>query len=61
MAGLWKLPAVFLCENNQYAMGTSIERSAHNPEFYKWGDLIPGIRANGMNVFTVREVFKLIK
>lgn len=61
MAGIWKLPVVFLCENNKYAMGTSVERSAHNTEFFKRGDLIPGIRANGNNVFTVREVFKLIK
>lgn len=61
MAGLWKLPCIFLCENNQYAMGTSVQRAAHNPEFFKRGDLIPGIRANGMNVFTVKEVFKSLK
>jgi len=61
MAGLWGLPAVFMIENNEYAMGTSVKRSSHNTEFFKRGDLIPGIRANGMNVFTVRETLKLIK
>ena len=61
MAGLWKLPCIFLCENNNYAMGTSTERAAHNQEYYKKGQSIPGIRANGMNVFTVREVMKFAK
>ncbi len=61
MAGLWKLPCIFLCENNKYAMGTSVERASQNIEFYKRGDLIPGIRANGMSIFTVREIFKMLK
>jgi len=61
MAGLWKLPCVFLCENNKYAMGTSVERSAHNTEFFKRGDNIPGVRTNGMNIFTVRETIKMLK
>lgn len=61
MAGLWKLPCIFLCENNKYAMGTSVERAAHNTEFFKRGDNIPGVRANGMNIFTVRETMKMLK
>eukprot|EP00343_Euplotes_focardii_P009072 CAMPEP_0205828642 /NCGR_PEP_ID=MMETSP0206-20130828/35768_1 /ASSEMBLY_ACC=CAM_ASM_000279 /TAXON_ID=36767 /ORGANISM="Euplotes focardii, Strain TN1" /LENGTH=343 /DNA_ID=CAMNT_0053130669 /DNA_START=151 /DNA_END=1182 /DNA_ORIENTATION=+ len=61
MAGLWKLPCIFTCENNQYAMGTSVERHAHNTEFYKRGDLIPGIRATANNLFTVREIYKFGK
>lgn len=61
MAQLWKLPALFICENNKYGMGTSIERSSMNPNFYQRGDLIPGIRAQGNNVFEVKEVMKFAK
>ena len=61
MAHLWKLPAIFVCENNRYGMGTSIERSSMNPLFYTRGDRIPGIRAEGNNVFEVKEVMKFAK
>jgi pyruvate dehydrogenase E1 component alpha subunit len=61
MAYLWKLPAIFICENNKYGMGTSIERSSMNPEFYTRGDKIPGIRAQGNSVFEVAEVMKFAK
>ncbi|AWU43562.1 pyruvate dehydrogenase (acetyl-transferring) E1 component subunit alpha [Blattabacterium sp. (Cryptocercus kyebangensis)] len=37
MAMVWKLPVVFICENNQYAMGTSVERSTNVKEIYKIG------------------------
>ncbi len=61
MAQLWKLPALFICENNKYGMGTSIARSSMNPNFYQRGDQIPGIRAQGNNVFEVKEVMRFAK
>merc|ERR1712105_100921 len=56
LAKLWNLPAVFICENNHYAMGTSQERH-HGGEgdFFKRGDYIPGIWVDGMDVLAVRE------
>jgi len=37
LAMLWKLPVVFICENNGYAMGTSVERTANHTEIWKLG------------------------
>ncbi len=56
MAELWQLPVVFVIENNQYAMGTSVERSSSETHFYKRGTSfrIPGYEVDGMNVLSVR-------
>ena len=62
MAKLWGLPMVFVCENNRYGMGTQIERSSANVDYYKQGGvIIPGVKADGMDYLAVRECFKFIK
>jgi pyruvate dehydrogenase E1 component alpha subunit len=57
MAELWKLPVVYLIENNQYAMGTSIERSSSETHLAKRGVSfnIQGEEVDGMDVLAVRE------
>jgi len=57
LAMLWKLPVVFICENNGYAMGTSVERTANHTDIYKLGlgyDM-PSKPVDGMNPVKVAE------
>lgn len=61
MAALWKLPILYVCENNLYGMGTSNERASHNTKFYTRGDLIPGFKVEGQNILSVREAMKFAK
>jgi pyruvate dehydrogenase E1 component alpha subunit len=61
MAALWKLPMIFCIENNQYGMGTSIDRHSSHQDYYMMGNHIPGIRIDGMNVLAVKEGMKFVK
>jgi pyruvate dehydrogenase E1 component alpha subunit len=57
MAELWKLPVVYIIENNQYAMGTSVARSSALADFSKRGVSfnIPGVQVDGMDVEAVQK------
>jgi pyruvate dehydrogenase E1 component alpha subunit len=58
LAMLWKLPVILLCENNGYAMGTSVERALAETEIWKFGRAynMPCEAVDGMDVLAVREV-----
>jgi pyruvate dehydrogenase E1 component alpha subunit len=60
MASLWKLPVVYIVENNQYAMGTAVQRSSSETHLYKRGVSfnIPGEEVDGMDVLAVRDAGK---
>ena len=57
LAALWRLPVVFILENNLYGMGTSVERHSAVTDFSKKAEGlgVPGVRADGMDVLAMRE------
>ncbi|MEO6869653.1 MAG: pyruvate dehydrogenase (acetyl-transferring) E1 component subunit alpha [Ginsengibacter sp.] len=57
MAMLWKLPVIFICENNNYAMGTSVKRTSNVMDIYKLADAyeMPGDQVDGMQPETVHD------
>ena len=57
MAMLWKLPVIFVIENNGYAMGTSVQRTSNVTELYKIGESydMPSFPVDGMSVEAVHE------
>jgi pyruvate dehydrogenase E1 component alpha subunit len=57
LSALWKLPVIWICENNRYAMGTAVERALAQTEIWKFSQSyrIPGEAVDGMDVLAVRE------
>lgn len=57
LAMLWKLPVIFICENNNYAMGTSVQRTSNVVDIYKLADSydMPGDKVDGMIPEDVHE------
>jgi pyruvate dehydrogenase E1 component alpha subunit len=57
MAMLWKLPVIFMIENNNYAMGTSVERTSNVHDLYKLGSAyeMPSFQVDGMRCEAVHE------
>jgi pyruvate dehydrogenase E1 component alpha subunit len=57
LASLWKLPVVFICENNRYAMGTAIQRALAQTDISRYAQsyAMPGEACDGMDVRAVRD------
>jgi pyruvate dehydrogenase E1 component alpha subunit len=60
MAALWSLPVLYIIENNEYAMGTSVKRSTFETDLYKRGESL-GISGNQVDGMDLDKVYKAIK
>ncbi|KAI5146707.1 uncharacterized protein NESG_00228 [Nematocida ausubeli] len=58
MAALWKLPIIFLCENNEYGMGTPVSRASASTTIYNRFSFVPGILLDSTDVFAVAGAMK---
>ena len=60
LAGIYELPIVFVCENNQYAMGTAVDRAMSKPDLFRHGYNFdfPSSLASGMDVFSVNKAVR---
>jgi len=61
MAAIWRLPIVFICENNRYGMGTHIERVSASASVYDRFSFIAGVRIDSVDAAVVREGFRFAR